>query len=312
MWVALIAAVVTGAALLAFFSDLFVLGSAGISRHYGVSAVVVGAVIVGFGTSAPELLVSGIAAFNGNAGVGLGNIVGSNAANITLILGIAALVAPLAVPSRVVRREAPFALGAGLLFALVMIGGLSRLDAVLLAVAMAVFLVATIRGSSTTDPLAAEADEFVAGHEAATGRLWLRTGLGLLGTLGGAQLLVWGAAGIADEAGVSEGLVGLTLVAIGTSLPELVTAVQASRKGEGDLVIGNLLGSNVFNALAVGAVVGLLDPGARLTSEITVALVYGTVAAAVVWLLMATQRSVNRLEGALLLGSYVALVPFLF
>lgn len=313
-------AVAAGLVLLARASDEFVAGAVGLSRTLGLSRVVIGAVVIGFGTSAPELLVSGIAAAGGDADVGIGNVLGSNAANLTLILGTAALITPLVVASRVIRREMPIALAAAGLFSLALWQGLTRLEAVGLLVALVAALLLIVRssaGGDDTDVIDDEVADYLGeehGSTATTGSVKehvIRTGLGLLGTVAGAQLLVWGALGVADAANLSGGFVGLTLVALGTSLPELVTAIQAARKGEPDLIAGNVLGSNVFNSLGVGAVVGLLQPGVTAGDGLAVAGAFGLLAALGAWVMMGHQRTVNRYEGAALLIAYVVVVPFL-
>lgn len=301
-----------GLVLLTKAADQFVLGAARIALILRISAVVVGAVIVGFGTSAPEMLVSGIAAWQGDPEVGAGNIIGSNVANLSLVLGTAVLFIPLAVTGSVIRKETPLMLASVLLFAWFVQGGIAPVEAIILLIALAIavgFLIKT--GSSTPDP-ELEADVASFADRARMPRLRtevVRTGIGLIGTLVGAQLLVMGAVDIADAAGFSGGFVGFTLVAVGTSLPELVTAISAARAGEGDLIIGNLLGSNLFNSLGVGAVLALAG-----TAEIdaprlmTVGVGAMIVVAVGVWLMMVTQRRIVRMEGVALLGIYIAAV----
>jgi cation:H+ antiporter len=320
-------AVVVGLALLAWSADHLVLGASRLAARLGVPTLVVGVVVIGFGTSSPEMLVSGLAAAGGAADVGVGNVIGSNLANLTLVLGIGALVAPIAVHSGVVRREVPLALAASALFALLLQDGLSRLDAALLGTgllaALALMLRWTVRGPSADaaagstpqgpDPLLEhEVEELL--HEQPDGvrREVLRAVGGLVGTLAGAQSLVWGAVGIAEATGLSGGFVGLTIVAVGTSLPELLTAVQAARRGESDLLVGNLLGSNIFNALAVGALVALLAPGAAVGRDLVVTGSLFMLGASLLSMLFMWHRyTVERLEAAVLLGAYVALLPAL-
>ncbi|MFP3907861.1 MAG: calcium/sodium antiporter [Acidimicrobiales bacterium] len=304
--------VAVGLVLLAKAADQFVLGAARIALVLRISAVVVGAVVVGFGTSAPEMLVSGVAAFRGDPEVGVGNVVGSNVANLTLVLGAAALIVPVGIAGSTLRKETPLMVGSVVLFAIFVQGGISWWEAVVLLVALVAslgFIIAT--GGTTPDPeLEREVAEFT--HRAHMPRLRvevLRTVAGLVGTVVGAQLLVTGAVGIADAAGLSGGFVGFTLVAIGTSLPELVTAIAAARAGEPDLIVGNLLGSNLFNSLAVGAVLVLAGTGdleaPRLLGVGVLAMVavgFGT------WVLMITGRKVTRWEGAFLLAVYAGSV----
>ncbi len=304
-------ALVAGILLLAWASDQFVMGAARMAALRGIAPLVVGVVIIGFGTSSPELIVSALAAARGEPAVAVGNVVGSNLANLGLILGLGVVIHPLAVDSQTVRREAPLAVAAMAGFAVAVQGGLGLLDGVLLAAAMVAALAIVIR-RKPGDPLAQETVEFIApaGHRMSVEVL--RTILGLLGTLGSAQLLLWGALDLADRAGLSAGLVGATLVAVGTSLPELVTVIQAARRREGDLILGNLLGSNLFNALMVGGATGLLGREALDAPSLTGFAATAVVAQGlVVWLLMRTGRRISRPEGVILLLSYGALIPFL-
>ncbi|HUF32276.1 MAG TPA: calcium/sodium antiporter [Acidimicrobiales bacterium] len=312
----LIIAAVVGLVLLTLAADQFVIGAARLSVALRVSPVVIGAVVIGFGTSAPEMLVSGIAAGSGSLDIAIGNIIGSNVANLSLVLGVAALVAPLAVRSGTLKREAPISVASVVLIALIVQGGIGRTQGVILLGAMVVALTAIIvaaRMSGETDDLADEVEEMM-GEEPPGARLGgeaVRTLLGLIGTIGGAQLLVWSARGLAAEIGLSEAFIGLTVVAIGTSLPELVTSIQAARKGEHDLIAGNLLGSNLFNSLAVGGIAGVVGPG-PIDAEIAgtgSVLMVGL--ALVAWLFMGTGRTVERWEGGLLLVVYVVALPFL-
>lgn len=305
--------IVAGLAVLTYASDQFVVGAARIAKTLRLSPVLIGAVVIGFGTSAPEMLVSGIAGVQGSLDIGVGNIIGSNVANLSLVLGVAALVTPIVVRSPVLKREAPIALIATLVFAVVVQGGLAGGEATILAVVLVIGLGLIMLGARGGDETAitAEVDEFLT-DDVSTGREVLRTLLGLAFTLGAAKVLVDSAVTIASELGLEEGFVGLTIVAIGTSLPELATAVQAARKGETDLIVGNLLGSNLFNAGAVGAVAGYLGPGALQDPELTGLAVYLMVGVAVLaTLFMVTGKRVARWEGAALLVLYAATVPFL-
>ena len=261
----------------------------------------VGAVIVGFGTSAPELLVSGIAALNGDVSLGVGNVVGSNVANISLVLAAAALIAPIFVTRSVLVREAPLSLMAVLLFAFFTTNGFEVWEGIVLLVVLVAALSWIIFGGN------AESVEEL--PEVADGSVLSSLGTtfgGLIGTLIGAQLMVWGALGIAEIAGLSGGFVGFTLVALGTSLPELVTAVAAARKGETELILGNLLGSNMFNSLAVGGVIALLGAGA-IDDELlrTYGIVAMLLVAIVAWIFMVARQRVSKPEAIVLLAGYV-------
>ncbi|MEQ8842069.1 MAG: calcium/sodium antiporter [Acidimicrobiales bacterium] len=307
-----IAAIVVGVGVLAWAADQFVLGASRVALIRNVSPLVVGVVIIGFGTSAPELIVSAIASAGDEPEVAIGNIVGSNIANLSLLLGVGALIVPLVVVSRTVKREAPLVVGAVILFAVVVQGGgISRVEGVLLLLAMAVSLFVVSRQSSA-DPLDGDVVELAdpAGHR--FGREVGRTLVGLLGTIGAAQLLLWGALDLAERAELSEGFVGATMVAVGTSLPELVTVVQSARRRETDLIVGNLLGSNLFNALGVGGVVGLIGaPSIDNAALTTVAALAAVVVAAGALLVMMTSHTVTRREGFVLIAAYAIIVPFL-
>jgi cation:H+ antiporter len=318
LWVGVLVA--GGLGLLAVAPDRFVAGSAGLADRWGVSRVVIGAVVIGFGTSSPELLVSGLAAVDGEPEVGVGNVVGSNMANLGLVVAVAALVGHLGVPEGLLRRELPLTLAATVAFSVVVQNGLTRPEGALLAAGLVVALTAIVRGSRAAQAqddgeieLATEVGEVLPdAGERRTSLLVRDTAIGLVGTLVGAQLLVSGAVEIASRLDLSGGFVGLTVVALGTSLPELVTAVAAARAGEDQLIIGNVLGSNLFNCLAVGAVVGLAgprqidDPGLTV---VAVALMLAITALAT--LAMVRRRFVSRVEAAGLLIAYLALMPVL-
>lgn len=310
-----VVAIVVGLVVLAKASDRFVVSAASTASRLGISAVVVGAVVVGLGTSLPEMLVSGLAAASGNAEVGVGNVLGSNIANLSLVLGVVGLLAAVKIGSSVLRRELPLAVAATAGFAIALIGGLSRVDGVILVAGLVATLILIVKSSSgaTTDALAVDVEAFVA--EEVRVPVWREAALlvaGLVGTLGGAQALVWGALRVADDLGLSGGFVGLTIVAIGTSLPELVTAVQAARRGEDELIVGNLLGSNIFNALSVGGLVALVAPTTTTVegplAVAAVAMVGFALAAA---FFMRRRRAITRVEAVALLAGYVILLPFL-
>ena len=299
--------VLLGVVLLAKAADHFVEGAARVAAKANMSPVLVGAVVVGFGTSAPELLVSTLAAGSGDTDLGIGNIVGSNVANLSLVLGSAALLIPVLVTRAVLVREAPLSLLSVLLFGFLAFsgGGLSRTDGLILAVLLVGSLAWIILGGR----IAEEVEEL---GEGPFGREVLRTILGLLGTVAGAQLLVWGAMGVADRVGLSGGFVGFTLVAVGTSLPELMTGIAAARKGETDLLLGNLLGSNLFNSLAVGAAIALVGPGPIADDGLrTIGLLVMAIVATGAWVAMATRKRVGKLEGLILLAVWLAAVVLL-
>lgn len=310
-------AVVAGLVLLTLAADRFVGGAARLSLALRVSPVVIGAVVIGFGTSLPEVIVSLLAALQGSLDIAVGNVVGSNVANLTLVLGIAALIAPIAVASPTLRREAPLSTASVALFAVLLYWGrgLGNVEAGVLAVAIVFATWVLLRAArDPADVLSAETSEYLeeAPEEIDRRREAIWTVVGLLGTLAGAQLVVWGARRIALDLGLGEGFVGFTVVAVGTSLPELVTSIQASRRGEADLVVGNLLGSNIMNSLLVGGLSGVF--GADVLADPALAgwpnLVMVAVSALAA-LLMLTSRRVERWEGVVLLVAYLATLPLL-
>lgn len=256
-------AILIGVGLLIWSADRFVEGSASIARIFGMPPLLIGMVIVGFGTSSPELVVSTIAATGGNPGIAIGNAYGSNIANIALILGLTSLIRPLSVHSTVLRKEIPILTGITLLSVfLVADFQISRLDGVVLLLVFALLMGWTIfEGTKTKgDPLADEIRTETNDKAMPLGRsiFWLLVGLLLL--IASSRVLVWGAVEIATSLGVSDLVIGLTVVAVGTSLPELASAIIAARKGEHDIALGNVLGSNLFNTLAVVGLAATISP----------------------------------------------------
>lgn len=298
-------AVLGGIACLWVAADEFVTGATRLALIFKVSPVIIGALVIGFGTSAPELLVSSLAAAGGDIDVGVGNIIGSNIANLSLILGAASLFLTIGIGPGVIKREAPLSVGSAILFAIAVQFDLGPVWGVILLSCLAAALWWIVRSNA-----GAESDEVtaLAGAEPPVAWLeWFRTLVGMAATIGGAWVLVWGALDLADRMGVSGGFIGVTLVAIGTSLPELVTAVAAARAGQSELIVGNLLGSNLFNSLAVGGVVSMLGSGplgdpslATLDIGMMLVVVIGSFVA------MWTRRRFERMEGIVLLAVFVA------
>ena len=256
-------ALLSGLGLLVWSADKFVDGAAATARHFGMPSLLIGMVIVGFGTSAPEMVVSALASSSGNPGIALGNAYGSIITNIALILGLTALISPIAVHSQVVRREMPMLLAVTVLAAWQLWDGeLSRTDAVvLLVVFVAVLAFSIYEGLSVKgDALGTEYADELAVHALPLKKavFWLIVGLLLL--VASSRLLVWGAVEIAVALGVSDLIIGLTVVAIGTSLPELASTIVAVRRNEHDIALGNVIGSNMFNTLAVVGIAGAIAP----------------------------------------------------
>ena len=260
---------VAGLIVLAFAADHFVAGAARLAVFYNVSPVVIGAVLIGFGTSAPEMVVSGIAAGQGDLDIGVGNIIGSNVANISLVLAAAAVVRTIPVDSSILRREVPISVASVLVFALLVQGEITRFEGGVFAGLILAFLVFVLRSSSSTDgSFAGDVGEFVGDEPVVVGKAATRALVGLAFVVVSSYFIVDGAERVANALELSGGFVGFTLVALGTSAPELVTSVQAARQGETELLVGNLLGSNVFNSLAVGGIIGLVGPGPVLDTTL--------------------------------------------
>ena len=310
-------AILAGLALLVWSADRFVEGSAAAAGHFGMPPLLIGMVVVGFGTSAPEMVVSALAASQGNPGLALGNAYGSNITNIALILGITAVIAPIAVHSQVMRKELPILALVTLAAAWLLFDGeLSRLDAAGLLVLFALLLGWSIWSGmrKTDDAFATEMDAELATHPMPirNAMLWLVVGLVLL--IISSRILVWGAVDLATRFGVSDLVIGLTIVAIGTSLPELASSIIAARKGEHDLALGNILGSNLFNTLAVVGIAGSIAPMAVanevLMRDIPV-MVGLTLALFVLGYGFRGPGRINRVEGAGLLAVFVGYTAYL-
>ncbi|WP_022964439.1 calcium/sodium antiporter [Halopseudomonas pelagia] len=257
------AAVIAGLILLVWSADKFVGGASATATHFGMPPLLIGMLIIGFGTSAPEMVVSALAASQGNPGLALGNAYGSNITNIALIIGLVALISPINVHSQVVRKELPILLGITLLAGYQLIDGqLSRNDAwVLIAVFFVLMGWSVFQGlRSRGDTLESDYDKELKDNAMPlrTALIWLVVGLVLL--VISSRILVWGAVYIAQSLGVSDLVIGLTIVAIGTSLPELASALVAIRKNEHDLALGNVIGSGLFNTLAVVGIAAGIAP----------------------------------------------------
>lgn len=310
-------AVLFGLALLVWSADRFVDGSASAARHFGMPPLLIGMVIVGFGTSAPEMLVSALAAMQNNPGIALGNAYGSNITNIALILGITALISPIAVHSQVLRKELPMLTAVTLLAAYQLWDGrLTRFDAlVLLGVFAAVLAWTIVQGMrKKTDALGQEMEAELSGQTMPMNRALLWVVVGLLLLIASSRILVWGAVEIAHGFGVSDLIIGLTIVAVGTSLPELASSVIAARKGEHDIALGNILGSNLFNTLAVVGIAGVIRPmpvAPEVFSRDMLVMGALTLALFIIGFGFRGPGRINRIEGALLLACYVGYTTYL-
>lgn len=308
MWIEIVA-ILTGLVLLVVTADRFVAGAAALAQNLGVSTLVIGLTIVGFGTSAPEILVSGMASFSGNAGLAIGNAIGSNIANIGLILGVTALIVPLTIASKTLQREYPIVVGVTLLsFLLVIDGELGFYDGLILLLLLFVvlFYMWKVASRGADEILAAEVEAEMP-DEMPTSKAVMWLILGLAGLLIASKLLVWGATGIAVALGVSDLIIGLTIVALGTSLPELAASIASALKNEPDLAIGNVLGSNLYNLMAVLSIPGLVAPGPIaaevLTRDMPVMLALTLAIGGVAYSMKGTHQ-ISRFSGILLLLAY--------
>ncbi|WP_010607724.1 calcium/sodium antiporter [Pseudoalteromonas maricaloris] len=311
-------AILGGFMLLVWSADRFVEGAASTAKYAGMPALLIGMVVVGFGTSAPEMVVSAMAASDGNPALALGNGMGSNIVNISLILGVTALIAPIAVQSSIVRKELPILIVASFFFGcLIFDGDLSSLDATLLLVGFLIFITWSIYSGlySSNDALETEFTQEINNQTLSlqAAIFWLLVGLILL--VLSSRVLVWGAVEIATALGVSDLIIGLTIVALGTSLPELAASIVAAKKGEHDIAIGNVVGSNMFNTLAVIGIAGGIEPIMQIEPMVfnrdwSVMMIL-TIMLFVMAFGFGRQGRITRKEGAMLLLSYFAYSGYL-
>ena len=314
-----LAAIIAGFVILVWSADKFVEGAASTAKHLGMPSLLIGILIVGFGTSAPEMVVSAIAAMEGNPALALGNALGSNIVNIALILGVTAIVAPITVNSKIVKKEIPLllliVLASGYLLldnSLTLVEGIVLISGFFTLIAWSI--VSAFRGRG--DTLEAEMDSELIEHEMSlkAGIIWLIIGLVLL--IASSRLLVWGAVGVAHEFGVSDLIIGLTIVALGTSLPELAASVIAARKGEHDIAIGNVVGSNMFNILAVIGIATIIAPMNGIPVEVLNRDWIVMFALTIALLVMSygfrnKEGKITRFEGMILVVCYIAYNSYL-
>ncbi len=310
--------IVLGLVALVWSADKFVDGASGVAKYHGMPPLLIGMVIIGFGTSAPELVVSALASYQGNSGIALGNAYGSNITNIALILGATAILMPISVNSQVLKKELPILtiitfISVGLIYDLT----LSRLDAVILLVIFLLIMVWTFRTGMKNgkDAFAKGMDiELEEVKKRPIKELYLYLVIGLILLIISSRLLVYGAVGIATALGVSDIVIGLTVVAIGTSLPEFASSIIAARKGEPDIALGNVLGSNLFNTLAVVGLAGVIHP-LSIEKEIifrdVLVMLLVTIFLFIFCYGFKGKGRINRIEGGALLISYVGYVGYL-
>ncbi|MGQ0799626.1 MAG: calcium/sodium antiporter [Pseudomarimonas sp.] len=307
-----ICAILGGLVLLGFGAEGLVRGSSSIALRMGVTPLVIGLTIVAFGTGSPEMIVSLQAALSGNSDLALGNIVGSNICNIALILGIAALARPLHVRSELLQREVPVMIVVTLVLAAMLYDGmLGRWEGALLAISAVVYTVVIYRAArrDRDAEVAAEYANELPPPQSNTLRSVALVAAGFVGLLVGANVLVYGAVVIAEAMGMSQVVIGLTVIAIGTSLPELATSVVAAVRNDADVAFGNVLGSNILNILLVLGVVAMIRPiSSAGLRPLDLGVLIGT--ALLIYPLMWRGRILDRWEGGLLLAGYATYVGF--
>ena len=300
---------VVGFVLLIKGADFFVEGASGFARKFGISELIIGLTIVAMGTSAPEAAVSITGAISGNADISIGNVLGSNILNIFLILGIAAVIVPIAVANSTVKKEMPFLILVTMIFILLGFdGGISRIDAGILLVLFVAYLIYLYR--SAVSGQAENPEDEAPKKELSIWQMALFIVGGAVMIVLGSNFAVDGAKALAAMFGMSERLIGLTVIAIGTSLPELVTSVTAARKGNADIAIGNVVGSNLFNILFIIGLTGMIRPMNFAKNFISDGIV-AIVAAILLWILARDDRKVGRRDGVILLAAYAAYLVYI-
>lgn len=311
---------ILGLVLLVWSSDVFIDGAASTSIHLKISPLIIGVVVLGFGTSLPEVIVSTLASIEGNPGLAIGNVIGSNIANIGLVLGVTALIAPIAIKSSLLKREFPVLLGVSLIgLGLLLDKDLDVLDGIiLLALFLGVmtWMIKINKNMDPKDPLAEETLHEIEDLPKMTlKKAIILLGIGLTILILSAKMMVWGAVEIAHFFEVPDMIIGLTIVAVGTSLPELAAAISAARKNEADLMIGNILGSNLFNLLAVMAMPALIAPS--IIEANTLLIDYPIMLTLTLLMLLVAlprkgQARITKLEGFLLLSSFIAYLVLIY
>ena len=311
-------AIILGLVALVWSAERFVDGSAATARYFGMPPLLIGMVIVGFGTSMPEMVVSALAAIQGNPGIALGNAYGSNITNIALILGLTAVICPITIHSQILRKELPILTAiTGVAIYQLWDGALSRLDAIMLIVIFLLLMGWTIwQGmKQRSDAFADEMNtELLSQPNVPVRRalFWMITGLIIL--IISSRFLVWGAVSIAQQLGISDLVIGLTIVAIGTSLPELASSIIAARKGEDDIALGNVIGSNLFNTLMVVGIAGLISPQQtepEILSRDILVMTLLTLSLFIFGFGIRKKKMINRTGGILLLGCFSGYTSYL-
>jgi cation:H+ antiporter len=300
-----------GLVILAFGAEALIRGAVRAARALGVSPFLVGFTVVGFGTSAPELVVSLSAALNGSSDIALGNVVGSNIANVGVVLGLAAVVAPLSAAMRLLKVETPLVIAtSALLWALCADGDVSRADGAILLACFAGLVAYMYRSAKNEPPEVKEEIGLTAARKMPVWVACVLIVLGLAALVGGAHIMVTAAVELARAAGVSEWLIGVTVVAVGTSLPELAASVAGAVRGEADLVLGNIAGSNLFNVLLILGLTAAIQPMGVPPEALRLDLPAMLGFAVLLFAVVANGLRVHRWEGAILLVAYGAFVAW--
>ena len=296
--------IVVGVTLVLFGADKLTEGASALARRMNVPEIIIGLTIVAAGTSAPELFVSLVSALNDTPDMAVGNVVGSNTMNAMLIVGCAAMVAPMTISRSTVKKDIPFSIAASVLLILLALdSSLSRIDGILLLLGFAAFMTYTLRQAKTGS------DETVR-EQSPVWKNILFLVFGLAGLVLGSNLFVDSASNVALSLGISEGVVGLTVVAGGTSLPELATSVVAARKGQSAIAIGNVIGSNVFNILMILGLTATISP-LQIEGITTIDMAVMLLSVALVWFFSRTRYTVERWEGAVLVVGYLGYLAWL-
>lgn len=296
--------IVVGVAFVLFGADKLTEGASALARRMNVPEIVIGLTIVAAGTSAPELFVSIVSALKGTPDMAVGNVVGSNTMNAMLIVGCAAMVAPMAISPSTVKKDIPFSVLASVaLIVLALDSFLGRVDGIILLAGFAAFMVYTLMQAKTGNGEAVK-------EASPVWKNLLFVLFGLAGLVVGSNLFVDSASSVALSLGISEGVVGLTIVAGGTSLPELATSVVAARKGQSAIAIGNVIGSNVFNILLILGLTATISP-LEIEGITTIDMAVMLLSVALVWLFSRTRYTVERWEGAVLVGGYMLYLGWL-
>jgi cation:H+ antiporter len=296
--------IVAGLTLLFYGADFLVTGSTRLARFLKISPFVIGATVIAFGTSTPELAVAILAALDEASELAMGNVIGSNIANIGLVLGITAIVAPIAIDSKRFNREyPPFLLTACLVLYLAWDLKIHRLEGVIMISLLALYIWRSFNQKEVTPP--EPEDEIPLLTDKGPAFQVLLIVIGLIALVGGAKLLVFGGVSIARKIGISEWFIGISIVAIGTSLPEIVSSVMAARRGHGEMAIGNIFGSNIFNILMVLGITSLIHP-LNISERINPDLIIATgMTSLLIALIMFGKHSLSNISGATLLATYL-------